>query len=191
MGRVEYDWTHLASAIRQRRDQIGMTQQQVAENAAVSTMTVRNLEAARAYTRLPPSLGAVERALGWEHGSAQAVLAGGEPTLVRQPGPAPDIADAPTDADASAAASLEGIRTLPLSVRVGLADGETLDYERIDWDIEGTDMHLYIIVKAGEITSAQQLASVKRQMEDWARIKQAVRDVVQPPPDAPSATSGA
>lgn len=189
MTLVEYDWPHLAAAIRQRRDELGMTQQQVAEDAEVSTMTVRNLEAGRAYTRLPPSLSSVERALGWQHGSARAILAGGEPTLIQEAAE-PTATDEPATPGAGAAAPLGDIRTLPLAVRMGLADGETLDYERIDWDVQGTGMHLYIIVKAGEIRTEQEFAAVKRQMEEWARIKKAVRAVIEAAPDEASDTSG-
>lgn len=75
------DWDRLARAIRERRQVLGLTQQQLADAAGVTRTTIKNLEGARKPTKRPPaSLPAVEQALGWALGSARAVLAG-EPTL--------------------------------------------------------------------------------------------------------------
>jgi transcriptional regulator with XRE-family HTH domain len=76
------DWDRLARAIRERRQVLGLTQQQLADAAGVTRTTIKNLEGARQPTKRPPaSLPSVEQALGWSLGSARAVLAGGEPTL--------------------------------------------------------------------------------------------------------------
>ena len=77
------DWERLAGAIRERRQALGMTQQQLAEAAGVTRTTIKNLEGARQPTKRPPaSLPAVEHALGWTLGSARAILDGDKPTPI-------------------------------------------------------------------------------------------------------------
>lgn len=81
MGRMTRDWPQLAAAIKRRRAVLGLTQRQLALAAGVTSTTVRNLEGGREPSRMPPSIHGVENALGWELGSAQAVLQGGQPTM--------------------------------------------------------------------------------------------------------------
>jgi transcriptional regulator with XRE-family HTH domain len=78
---MDADWERLAGAIQARRQVLNLSQQQLANAAGVARTTVKNLEGARTPTRLPSSVAAIERELGWKAGSARAVLAGGEPTL--------------------------------------------------------------------------------------------------------------
>ena len=94
------DWERLADAVRHRRDALGFTQVQLAELAGVTDTTIRNLEGGREFKRPPASLPAVEQALGWAPGSARAILAGVDPTLVveaaRNDAAAPhEVEDAP------------------------------------------------------------------------------------------------
>lgn len=73
------DWTRLSAAIRTARKARGWTQHQLAEKAGIGFSTVQRLEGGAPFTRRPPSLDRIERALGWQLGSADAVLAGGDP----------------------------------------------------------------------------------------------------------------
>jgi transcriptional regulator with XRE-family HTH domain len=82
MRSMDADRGRLATAIQRRREALGFTQVQLAKLAGVTDTTIRNLEGGRQFTRPPASLPAVEQALGWVPGSGQAVLNGGEPTLV-------------------------------------------------------------------------------------------------------------
>ncbi|OHV46648.1 hypothetical protein BBK14_02025 [Parafrankia soli] len=71
-----------------RRDDLGATQQEIANRAGVSTNTVRRIEAAAASPAPASSttsritaktLRSLSRALRWEERSAERILAGGEP----------------------------------------------------------------------------------------------------------------
>jgi transcriptional regulator with XRE-family HTH domain len=81
MGGMTRDWPGLAAAIKHRRAILGLTQLQLATAAGVTSTTVRNLEGGREPSRIPSSIHAIEHALGWETGSARAILAGGEATM--------------------------------------------------------------------------------------------------------------
>lgn len=83
---MTYQWDRLAAAIRDRRHELGLTQAQVARAAHVTPMTVRNLETARGYSRMPPSLIAIQAVLRWAPGSAETILEGGNPTPLSDAG---------------------------------------------------------------------------------------------------------
>lgn len=72
------DWQNLAQHISARRLALGLNQ---ADIEGVSTATMTKLENAAAEGYRPSTLAALERALKWSHGSVEAILAGGEPTL--------------------------------------------------------------------------------------------------------------
>lgn len=153
------DWDRLAGAIRERRQALGMTQQQLADAAGVTRTTIKNLEGARQPAkRLPLSVAPVEQALGWAPGSARIVLDGGAPIGTDQPANPPQ---AP-----------EPLSGLPTSVLDELADGE----------VYATDIHnltqgdgITIITVAvrrpgesGEQISAEQR---RRHFRAWSRVQ--------------------
>lgn len=69
------DWARLGRAVRARREALGLRQ----GDGGVSPATWRKVERAVDPPFLPATLRRIERALGWEPGSADRVLAGGDP----------------------------------------------------------------------------------------------------------------
>jgi len=69
----------LGQAARARREHLGMTQNQAAQAAGLAPMTWRAMEAGRRADQRPLTLAGVDRALGWPHGTARAILDGGAP----------------------------------------------------------------------------------------------------------------
>lgn len=69
--------TRLGEAVRQRRLDLGLTQSQV-DNVSLST--IAKIESGGFPRLRDGTLVALEKALGWEPGSARRVLAGGDPT---------------------------------------------------------------------------------------------------------------
>ena len=82
--RENYEWKRLADYVRTARDERSWSQAELAEQAGIGLSTVALLERGAYRTRIPNTVPAVERALGWAPGSARAVLAGGEPRPTRQ-----------------------------------------------------------------------------------------------------------
>lgn len=78
------DWGRLGSALKTRREQLRLTQQDVAKRAQISVQTVKTLESGRTHGRYPGALTLVAMALGWRADSPRAILAGGEPELVEE-----------------------------------------------------------------------------------------------------------
>ena len=79
----------LGGWVRERRKQLGLTQEEVAAIAPMSDKTLRTVEAGKATGIRRPTRRALERALGWEPGSVDEAIDGG-----RQPRPADGTAAA-------------------------------------------------------------------------------------------------
>ncbi len=81
---MEPNWTALATAIKKRRTELRFSQDGLANEAGVSRSTIQKLEWATARPEYE-TLQKVERALGWEPGSADDVLRGSRPKLAGRP----------------------------------------------------------------------------------------------------------
>lgn len=85
---TDQDWARLARAVARQRNDLRLSQRQLAERAGVSPGTIQNLEdPTRVPTKPLRTMGQIERALEWAAGSVDEVLAGGEPTLSLAPRP--------------------------------------------------------------------------------------------------------
>ena len=104
------DWRRLARLVRDRRGDLGLTQEEVTAAGGPSNSTVRLIEGARRDGYRPAILRSLERALQWERGSVAAVLGGGDPTPLTDeptlPGGVPPVAAPGPD---------------PMAVRIGEA----------------------------------------------------------------------
>jgi hypothetical protein len=93
------DWARLAEAARDRRFELGLTQEDARAAGGPSTATQRLIEGALQDGYTPAILRRLEGALRWEPGSVRAVLAGGDPA------PLPDETRRPVQPALSAAAA--------------------------------------------------------------------------------------
>jgi transcriptional regulator with XRE-family HTH domain len=77
------DLHRVADAVRNRRGDLGVTQQDLAHLAGVSVGTIANLESAGRWPWVRNRT-LVEAALGWQTGSLDRIGRGGEPAPVEQ-----------------------------------------------------------------------------------------------------------
>lgn len=152
------DWVRLGHAIEAARDVKGMTQVALAVAADVSESTIQNLEAGKARVRQPPSVKKVEAALGWTPGSADAVLAGGDPT----PAPSSQPEEAPQAVDRSG---------LPLRIIQELSDGPLLDTTVLP--LSG-DSRMVIVVKGNPDASPEQ---IRQDLIAWAKAQTVLQNL--------------
>lgn len=75
------DWPRLGDYMRRRRQDMGMTQAELASASGVSVGTVQNFEKGRAPTEWPRTLYRIIECLGWAPRSEETILTGGEPTI--------------------------------------------------------------------------------------------------------------
>jgi hypothetical protein len=79
----------LAEAVKSRRLQLGLSQGAIHERGGPSIVTVRQIEKVTGPTPSDLTLTGIDRALGWKHGSAQAILDGGTATVETDEAPPP------------------------------------------------------------------------------------------------------
>lgn len=85
------DWDRLGAHVKDRRDELGLTQAQVQERGGPSPASIRTLESGRAKSMSRSKRRDLERALEWRPGSVDEVLAGGEPAPATEPVQIPHI----------------------------------------------------------------------------------------------------
>jgi transcriptional regulator with XRE-family HTH domain len=71
------DWARLGDALRIARQHRGLSQDELAKEAQVSTGSVQGVEAGKApKSRMPYTVAPIARALGWPAGTVESVLGG-------------------------------------------------------------------------------------------------------------------
>lgn len=167
---MERDWERLGSTVRAARKAKGLTQQELGALVQVSRAAIQQIEQGKQFTKVTPALRAVEHALGWQRGSVEGVLGGGDPTLA----PNPDGPTAPGARPAPAPDVLDDAQ-LPLRVRQALGEGHLLDATVIDLPAEGSDeagAQIVIVVKGKPTTSPEQM---RKHVAAWERLERGLR----------------
>jgi hypothetical protein len=95
MWEVNRDWKRLAHHVTARRNDLGLTQTQVAAAGGPSAATMRLIENALQPFYRPTLLGRLEAALRWQPGSVETILSGGDPTPTTPPAPTTPPTDTP------------------------------------------------------------------------------------------------
>lgn len=95
MNRDPVAWARLGQAIAQARRAQGFSQGDLAERANVSIGSVQSAEAGTVpKARMPYTVPAIAKAVGWPQGSVEAVLEGAEPPTGWKDTPAQQYVDA-------------------------------------------------------------------------------------------------
>lgn len=76
---TEPGWALLATAVRRRRDRLGITQEEVGARGGPSTATLRGIESGTGESFRPKTLYALDAALEWERGTSIALVEGEVP----------------------------------------------------------------------------------------------------------------
>jgi transcriptional regulator with XRE-family HTH domain len=166
---VNYDWAALAKAFRDARNDLRLTQPQLAKRAAVGLGTIKNLEGRRAYTQWPTTIADVEKALEKPVGWARA------------------IAEGRASAE-EVVSSTQPPSSLPVGVRRALAEGETLGADVIDLSRPGSSFRLIVVAQIGVYDTDDKINDLREEMEEWMRIQRGVRDLTQRPGSAADQT---
>jgi transcriptional regulator with XRE-family HTH domain len=156
MTAMDTDWTRLSNAIRDARNALQMTQDDLARHAGISVATIKNLEGGRGFVRWPKTMGKVELALdkpeGWAR--AQALGQGDAPPRARSP-----------------------IRRLPAGVQAALDEGETLAADVIDLSRPGSPFQIIVVAQVGVYQTPDDIERLRDQMEEWFRVQRALREL--------------
>lgn len=153
---MDRDWKRLGRAIKAQREHLGMaTQQELATRAGVSRQTVISLEGGTERTRVPATIGKVEKALGWEPGTATRILSEAPP-------------------EPSAAKFADG---MPVRVAQELSDGQVVDTEVLDLSVPGGKSRLVVVYKHDSEAAAMTPEELRVAVKEWTRIQRALRHI--------------
>ena len=162
---MDRDWARLGAALKAAREDLGLEQQQVAEQIGVKRGALRNIEIG-AFSRVTPTVRTYARIVGWTDASIEEVLGGGAPTL-----------SAPNEAE-EVVTTTDGTTPdeLPLRIKAALAAGPLLDAVVIDLPAEeGEDpeAQMVVIVKGrrGDATPEQ----IRKALLQWERTEAQIR----------------
>jgi hypothetical protein len=89
------DWKRVARYVRERREELGLSQADVYARGGPSTASMNLLENARQASYRPVTIRQVETALDWRHGSIARIGHGGEPLLEEELPPSPSRPSSP------------------------------------------------------------------------------------------------
>jgi transcriptional regulator with XRE-family HTH domain len=122
----------LARRVRRRRQALGLTIDDAAEEGGVSPTTWSRVELGRPVRGL--TYGVVDRVLRWSEGSAEAILDGGTESLDEDPrrSPADDDLDARIDRIRRNPEARKRLRDLLVAARLGEAEEEEGAHQRSD-----------------------------------------------------------
>ena len=152
------DWKRLGNAVTARREELGMsTQQALADAAGVTRQTVQSLESGKERTRMPPTIGAVEKALGWERGTAAKYL-------VR----------AASGESPSSARLADG---MPVRVVQELSSGEAVDTEVVELSVPGSPFKLVAVFKQDAPAADADPEEMAQALQKWSRMQRALREI--------------
>ncbi len=172
-GAMERDWARFGRAVKAARLAREMTQDDLARAVNVGLSTIQTLErGAREYAKVTATHNAVAKAVGWAEGSVEAVLSGGEPTVVASTG-GPALPASPV----SPAGEVDDLLDdLTERVRQALLGGKVEDATAIELDSEDQG-DVVLIWKRGE----QQDLSPEEQRKlrrKWARLQRAAHEIL-------------
>jgi transcriptional regulator with XRE-family HTH domain len=169
---MDRDWARLSSAIAAARDDLELTQPQLAQELGVGRSAVQKLESGHHYSKITPLHRAAARRFGWTEDSVEAVLAGGIPTIRGRHGdaaPSADIRDA-EDAEVD-----ELLDSLTGRVKAALLGGRVADATAVTLS-SPDDGDVVIIWKEG---AARDLTpEERRELEKkWSRLQRAAHEI--------------
>ena len=154
------DWKRLGLAIKARREELGMpTQQALADAAGVTRQSAQSLESGKQRSRMPATIGRVEKALGWEPGTAARILSGEDTS--------PQNRETARLADG-----------MPARILQELQAGQVVDTEVIELNIPGSSVKFVGILKQdnspdSEVSSEE----MTRVLQEWSRMQRALRQI--------------
>lgn len=160
------DWARLGSELAAARKQRGLSQVAMAERIGVKRSAVQAIERG-VSKRVTTTMRQYARTVGWDDGSIDAVLAGGEPTTAEQP-PGSEPAAAPA---------------LPLRVVEELGEGPLLDTTVLD--LPGTRSRMVLVVMGPPPDASPE--EIRRDLRAWRKTEKALRDLDVPDDDDPPA----
>jgi transcriptional regulator with XRE-family HTH domain len=179
------DFHRLAEAIQARTTALGWSQQDLVSHSGLSRTTIQKLwQGDGTYAPSRKTRIALEQALGWERGSVDSVLAGGDPTVRRDGTQASDVQ---VD-DVSPPVRGSSAPAFPMRVQLALEEGQPLDYDVLEFEVGGRPMSIVAWAQTGVYDTEEDRAALREQLAMFHRLMGTIRREGDATPDAESVT---
>jgi transcriptional regulator with XRE-family HTH domain len=170
------DWARLGSYLRVGRDQLRDTQASLGARIGADRNTIRRIEQGKAR-RVTYTITKFAREVGWTAGSIEAVLAGGEPTLVADETGQAASSHSRLEDPRPDGARQELLDRLPDRVLQELADGRVIDTDVIDLTEDGSAAIMALVVEREGATAPPD--QVRADLLAWGRTQREFRRIVR------------
>lgn len=170
----------LGTELAKARKAAGIKNQvHMAERIGVKRSTVQSIERGEPRSKATLTIREYARIVGWDDGSVDAVLAGGDPTLATEPRrlQAGEDAEQETPEPSSAPA-------IPLRIVAEFREGDVLDTTVMDLSRPGSRSRMVVVVMGPPDATVEE---VRRDVETWRKTERVLRDLELPDDDDPSA----
>lgn len=151
MDGMDRNWARLGQELKAARAERDMEQQDVAGRIGVKRGALHNIEHGK-ITKVTSTVLAYARLIGWEDGSVERVLDGGEPILGEQRIPGQAAEPAPEASD------------LSIRVRQALSEGPLIDSRVTEVTTPSGRVKATIVIRGEEGAPADQLLNVLRSL---------------------------
>lgn len=159
---MEPDWPRLGRALAAARDQVGLTQNEIAERIGVTRTAIQSIERGDTRKKVTGTMRSYARLIGWTDDSVTTVLAGGDPTLVSKVPP-----------EQTSIRRVSSPKNLPLRVVQELEDdGPYIDAQVIDLAPFGSDAKMIVVVKPQPDASPEE---VRQALLAWEKAELRLR----------------
>lgn len=179
MGRMTRDWARLGRAVADARRALGLTQKDLADQIGVSRGAIQSIERGEEFTKITQTLRAVERALGWQKGSIESVLDGGDPKAPPQKVDQPERPEAPA----------ELAPQLPLAIvhELSAETGPVLDTTVLDLPGASPGSRMIVVIKGSPDASPEQ---IRADLLAWSKEQRRLRGLTSDQEGSPGAQEG-
>lgn len=166
------NWVRLGQELAAARRTRKLKQRELADLAGVSLATVQAIEGGKTFARVTPTIRALARLVGWQEGSAEAVLAGGEPTYM--PAAATGQLELLDHGAPEPAERDDWAERIPLRIREEVREGQVLDSGTYDLSQKDTDVQILVMIKAPSGATPEQ---IREYLQVWRRAERELRKI--------------
>lgn len=176
MWNMERDWARLGAAIVAAYETLGLRHSDFAQLAGVSRSTLYRLEKGDGAAPSANTLAKIDRALGWPHGTAEAITEGAE-------APAPSDPREITFAKPESLSEPSVLDQLPTQIAAGLTGpGEVVGVDVVDIGPDGSGARVYVVMTRDADASDADPEVVKATLAEWQRKRRELWRQTDAPP---------
>lgn len=163
---MERDWVRLGRLLAEARKAIGLTQADAAARIGVTRTAIQSIEHGDVRVKITGTMRGYARLVGWDDGSLEDVVAGGEPAPAAMPGDRePGEVERPR--------TLDDLNLPPL-IQEELRDGQVLGTGVYDLTPEGSTAQLIVVVKGPSDATAD---DIRRYAQAWRQAERRIREL--------------